>query len=106
MTEATRHLAHLFQHSVTADVWAVPDAQPVDPRQVYTAVWHQLGAAARELRAEADRLPSAGVSHLPVQARQQAALSMSQRLRRAFTGRSAEPSPVTALPRSAVTPRR
>ncbi|MET8981695.1 hypothetical protein ABZX85_39490 [Streptomyces sp. NPDC004539] len=106
VTEATRHLAHLFQHSVSADVWAVPDAQPVDPRQIYAAARHQLGAAARELQTEADRLPSAGLSHLPAQARQPAAVSLPQRLRRALTRRSAEPTPLTALPRSAAKPRR
>ncbi|MFI9787327.1 hypothetical protein ACIHEI_28055 [Kitasatospora sp. NPDC051984] len=106
VTEATRHLSHLFQHSVTADVWTVPDAQPVDPRQVYGAARHQLNAAARELRIEADRLPSAGVSHLPAQARQRAAVSLPQRMRRALTRRSAEPTPIAALPRSAAKPRR
>ncbi|MEV4559429.1 hypothetical protein AB0K51_20895 [Kitasatospora sp. NPDC049285] len=84
----------------------MPDAQPVDTRQVYAAARHQLGAAAKELRIEADRLPSAGVSHLPDQARQRAALTLPQRLRRAFTGRSAEPTPIAALPRSAAKPRR
>ena len=87
-------------------MWAVRGAQPVDPPQVYAAARHQLGAAAKELRIEADRLPSAGVSHLPAQARQGAALSLPQRLRRALTGRPAEPSPTTALPRSAAKPRR
>ncbi|WP_030458464.1 hypothetical protein [Kitasatospora sp. NRRL B-11411] len=87
-------------------MWAVPDAQPVDPRQVYFAARHQLGAAARELRIEADRLPSVGVSHLPAQARQHAAVSLPQRLRRALTRRSAEPAPIAALPRSAAKLRR
>ncbi|MGA5704532.1 hypothetical protein [Peterkaempfera bronchialis] len=84
----------------------MPDAQPVSPSQVYAAARHQLGAAARELRIEADRLPAAGASHLPAQARQRAALSLPQRLRRALTGRPAEPLPIAALPRSAAKPRR
>ncbi|MEU4300061.1 hypothetical protein [Kitasatospora aureofaciens] len=103
---ATQQLSVLFQHSLSADVWAMPETQPVNPAEFYTAAQHQLAAAARELRIEADRLPAAGTSHVPAQARPQAARSIGQRLRGAFGRRPAEPAAPTALPRSSTTARR
>ncbi|WP_404868411.1 hypothetical protein ACI1MP_10080 [Kitasatospora griseola] len=107
VTEATRHLSYLLQHAVSADVWALPDAQPVNPAAVYGAASTELRRAAGQLRIDADHLASAGVSAVPAKPRRSAALSVTQRIRRALPGRQTDPLPIAALPRSsAPTPRR
>nr|BEK67545.1 hypothetical protein KPHV_47720 [Kitasatospora purpeofusca] len=107
VTEATRHLSFLLQHAVSADVWALPDAQPVNPAAVYSATSTELRRAAGQLRIDADHLASAGVSAVPAKPRRSAALSVTQRIRRALPGRRTDPLPIAALPRSsAPAPRR
>ncbi|MEV0530766.1 hypothetical protein [Kitasatospora sp. NPDC050463] len=107
VTKATRHLSYLLQHAVSADVWALPDAQPVDPAAVYGAASTELRRTAGQLRIDADHLASAGVSAVPAKPRRSAALSVTQRLRRVLPGHRADPLPIAALPRSsAPAPRR